>query len=135
MQMLEISASLALTYGAFVVFINRYDCLKEGEGGLTVKKGFIVMLAAAIFALTAPLADAPTFSGGYHQAQAAEAVGGMKRLNLILKKLRDAMSSMKDFDELEKVGLSKKDVDRMRRAMNDKIQQMMEDAIYAIRSL
>jgi len=54
---------------------------------------------------------------------------------LIIKKLRDAMGSMKDFDELEKAGLAKKDVDRMRRAMHAKIQQMMEDAIYAIRAL
>jgi len=60
---------------------------------------------------------------------------GMKRLNLIIKKLRDAMGSMKDFDELEKAGLNKKDVDRMRQAMESKIRQMMEDAIYAIRSL
>jgi len=100
-----------------------------------VKKGLLAMALAAIFALTAPFPNSLPSSVGYHQAQAAEAIDGMKRLNLILKKLRDAMGSMKDFDELEKAGLSKKDVDRMRRAMNDKIKQMMEDAIYAIRSL
>jgi len=74
---------------------------------------------------------------GYQHVEAAEATtsNNMKRVTLIIRKLRDAMASMKDFDELEKAGLAKKDVDRMRRAMNDKIQQMMEDAIYAIRAL
>jgi len=100
-----------------------------------VKKRLLIIVAAALFSLTAPVSNPLTKPLAYHQLQAAEAADGMKRLNLILKKLRDAMGSMKDFDELEKAGLSKKDVDRMRRAMNDKIQQMMEDAIYAIRSL
>lgn len=59
----------------------------------------------------------------------------IKRLNLIIKKLRDAMSSMKDLDELEKAGLDKRDVDRMRKAMEEKINQMMNDAISTIRSL
>ena len=100
-----------------------------------MKKGLLAMALAAIFALSAPFPNSLTSPPGYYQVQAAEAGDGMNRLNLILKKLRDAMGSMKDFDELEKAGLSKKDVDRMRRAMNDKIRQMMEDAIYAIRSL
>jgi len=126
---------VALTSDVFIVFINLYHCISEEEGGLIVKKGVITMAAAAIIALTAPLPNSVTAPAAYQQVQAAEAVDGMKRLNLILKKLRDAMGSMKDFDELEKAGLSKKDVDRMRRAMNDKIQQMMQDAIYAIRSL
>jgi len=102
-----------------------------------VKRHLIAMTLAAVFALTAPLNLSDTGSStGYQQAVAAESsVDGMKRLNLIIKKLRDAMGSMKDFDELEKAGLNKKDVDRMRQAMESKIRQMMEDAIYAIRSL
>ncbi len=100
-----------------------------------MKKGLLATMAAIIFALAAPIPHSLTPTVAYQQVQAAEVAGGMKRLNLILKKLRDAMGSMKDFDELEKAGLSKKDVDRMRRAMDDKIKQMMEDAIYAIRSL
>jgi hypothetical protein len=42
---------------------------------------------------------------------------------------------MKDFDELEKAGMPKKDVDRMRRAMTHKIQQLTDEAISSIRSL
>jgi len=61
--------------------------------------------------------------------------GGMARLKLILGKLRDSMESMKDFDELEKAGMAKKDVDRKRRAMRIKIEQMTEDAIASIRDL
>jgi len=70
-------------------------------------------------------------------ADAAEqsAGGNMQQIHLILKKLQDAMVSMKDFDALEKSGMAKKDVDRMRRAMQLKINQMMEEAIKDIRAL
>jgi len=61
--------------------------------------------------------------------------GGMDRVRLELKKLRDAMSSMQDLDELEKAGMPKSDVDRMRRAMQSKIADMMNDAMTSIRSL
>ncbi len=100
-----------------------------------MKKYILALTLAMAFAFYAPLSIS-TASMGYQHAQAAEsASAGMKRVTLIIKKLRDAMGSMKDFDELEKAGLRKKDVDRMRRAMDTKIQQMMEDAIYAIRSI
>jgi len=42
---------------------------------------------------------------------------------------------MKDFDELEKAGMSKSDVDRMRRAMTQKIKQLTDEAINSIQSL
>ncbi len=99
-----------------------------------MRKGILVIAMAGVLALAAPVSS-PLSPAGYQQLHAAESNEGMKRLNLIIKKLRDAMGSMKDFDELEKAGLSKKDVNRMRSAMQLKIQQMMEDAIYAIRSL
>ncbi len=95
----------------------------------------MIITMSALLALSAPAHYSPSGISGFAPAQAEDAVNGMKRLSLILKKLRDAMGSMKEFDELEKAGLRKKDVDRMRRAMNDKINQMMEDAIYAIRAL
>lgn len=104
--------------------------------GDVVKKGLMIITMSALFALAAPAHFSPaSHTLAYAPAQAEDAISGMKRLNLILKKLRDAMGSMKEFDDLEKAGLRKKDVDRMRRAMNDKINQMMEDAIYAIRAL
>ncbi len=116
----------------------RHEFLLLTLKGNSVKKSIITISLAAAIAIAAPL----TMTGagvthGYQQSQAAtsEASAGMKRVTLIIKKLRDAMGSMKDFDELEKAGLRKKDVDRMRRAMDTKIQQMMEDAIYAIRSI
>jgi len=52
-----------------------------------------------------------------------------------LKKLRDAMSSMQELDELEKAGMPRQDVDRMRKAMQSKISEMMNDAMTSIRSL
>jgi len=99
-----------------------------------MKKYMLACTFALAFAFFAPLSISTT-SLGYQHLQAADTASGMKRVTLIIKKLRDAMGSMKDFDELEKAGLRKKDVDRMRRAMDTKIQQMMEDAIYAIRSI
>jgi len=99
-----------------------------------MKKHMLACTLAMAFAFFAPISTS-TVSLGYQHAQAANSNSGMKRVTLIIKKLRDAMGSMKDFDELEKAGLRKKDVDRMRRAMDTKIQQMMEDAIYAIRSI
>jgi len=103
-------------------------------GGSTVRKGILTIVMAGLLALAAPV-PSPSTSPGFSQLYAAEAETGMKRLNLIIKKLRSAMASMKDFDALEKAGLSKKDVNRMRSAMQLKIQQLMEDAIYAIRSI
>lgn len=101
-----------------------------------MKKLLAVMTLAVMFAVATPQSSTTHHTSfTYAQAEAADGIDGMKRLNLILKKLRDAMGSMKDFDELEKAGLSKKDVNRMRHAMQDKISQMMEDAIYAIRTL
>ncbi len=101
-----------------------------------MKKYLLACTIAMAFAFYAPLSISTAPLGYQHaQAASADAGKGMKRVTLIIKKLRDAMGSMKDFDELEKAGLRKKDVDRMRRAMDTKIQQMMEDAIYAIRSI
>lgn len=103
-----------------------------------MKKTLITMTMAAAFAMAAPL-SVNTTTGSvatYSAADAAESSqDSMKRLNLIIRKLRDAMGSMKDFDELEKAGLDRRSVDRMRNAMREKINQMMEDAIYAIRNL
>jgi len=67
--------------------------------------------------------------------QSAHALGDMAKIQLILQKLRTSMGSMKDFDELEKAGMPKKDVDRMRRAMTQKIQQLTDDAVASIRQL
>jgi len=67
------------------------------------------------------------------KAYAAES--SMAQVQLILKKLRGSMASMKDFDALEKAGMDKKDVDRLRRAMKAKIQQMTSDAVELISAL
>ncbi len=100
-----------------------------------MKKYLFAVMMAFVVAAATPVSMLP-LSAGYQHVEAAENTGnGMKRVTLIIRKLRDAMASMNDFDELEKAGLAKKDVDRMRRAMDAKIKQMMEDAIYAIRAL
>ncbi|MDQ6976390.1 MAG: hypothetical protein Q9M22_07490, partial [Mariprofundaceae bacterium] len=69
------------------------------------------------------------------QLHAEEEQLGMHQVQLILKKLRASMASMKDFDELETAGMSKKDVDRMRRAMSQKVKKLTSEAIDLIRAL
>ena len=74
---------------------------------------------------------------GYTSAQAedVQAKDGITKIQLILKKLRGSMTSMKDFNELEVAGMPRKDVERMRKAMSNKIKQLTDQAIDLIRAL
>ncbi|MBL1352503.1 MAG: hypothetical protein COA61_004065 [Zetaproteobacteria bacterium] len=99
--------------------------LKKSSKGMLFGLGLMVATAAPVFS---PV----SMSMQYPSVQAASQMG---KIQLILKKLRTSMSSMKDFDELEKAGMSKKDVDRMRRAMTQKIQQLTDDAVRSIRNI
>jgi len=95
------------------------------------KRGLFGMVLAA--AMVAPIHLSGHVSLNYAQASAAE--NGMAKIQLILKKLRGSMSSMKDFDELETAGMPKRDVDRMRRAMTQKIKQLTDEAVQSIHDL
>jgi len=96
-----------------------------------------------LFAVFFVIAAAPTIPHGniqgltfsYPELQAEEQKNSMSQVQLIMKKLRASMSSMKDFDELENAGMSKKDVDRMRRAMSQKIEKLTKEAVELIRKL
>ena len=57
----------------------------------------------------------------------------MAQVQLILKKMKANIHNMKDFDELEKAGMDKEDVDRLRRATKAKVKQMTNDAVALIR--
>jgi len=93
----------------------------------------VVILSLFLFVvISAPIKGISTLNPHYASAIAAD---GMARVQLGIKKLRSSMANMKDFDELEKSGMSKKDVDRMRRAMERKIKQLTDDAIEAINAL
>jgi len=84
------------------------------------------------------LVFAPPVSPTSMQMQYAQAMAGensMAKIQLILKKLRGSMTSIKDFDELEDAGMSKRDVDRMRHAMGQKIKQLTDEAITSIQDL
>jgi len=96
----------------------------------TYEKGTVLVF------LLLGLMFSPVISPGsmkYSQAVAAET--SMAKIQLILKKLRGSMGSMKDFDELEAAGMPKRDVDRMRRAMNHKVEQLTNEAVSSINSL
>ena len=98
----------------------------------TYVKGTTLTLALLVL-MSAPAVSPVLLQFQYPQAIAAES--SMAKIQLILKKLRGSMTSMKDFDELEKAGMPKKVVDRMRRAMSHKIKQLTEEAISSIQSL
>jgi hypothetical protein len=82
---------------------------------------------------TLPVADA---AGAETPAAPATASGDkMAQITLIIRKLRESMASLKDLDALEKAGMPKKDVDRMRQALEQKNQEMINEAIAEIQSL
>ena len=83
--------------------------------------------------LAMPVADAAGAGGTAEPAPAGS--DKMAQITLIIKKLRESMASLKDLDQLEKAGMPKKDVDRMRRALEQKNQEMINEAIAEIRSL
>ncbi|MDQ6987245.1 MAG: hypothetical protein Q9M25_05540 [Mariprofundaceae bacterium] len=96
-------------------------------------KGVFLGFSLIVAVVVAPSISPVSMQLQYPQAVADE--GSMAKIQLILRKLRSSMSSMKDFDELEKVGMPKSDVDRMRRAMTRKIKQLTDEAINSIRAL
>jgi len=97
-----------------------------------MKKIIVIGIFALLLGTAAPVVSLDGMS--YPLVRAAED-SGMKKVHIILQKLQDAMVSMKDFDQLEAVGMPKKNVDRMRRAMQTKINQMMEEVIIDIHHL
>lgn len=98
-----------------------------------IRKSALLPLALGLFlALAVPVS---TNGISYQSAVAAEQATEMERIQLILKKLRSTMASMKDFDELEAAGMPKSQVNRMRKAMEQKVQQLTDDAVESIRGL
>ncbi len=68
-------------------------------------------------------------------AVAADGGAGFAKVQLMLKKLRDSMAGLKDLDELERAGMAHADVERMRRVLKRKIQQMIDDTIISIQEI
>lgn len=98
-----------------------------------MKRLISIAVVAFLLGIVAPLDHG---SVSVRPATAADdGAGGMGKIQIMLRKLQDAMVSMKDFDKLEKSGMPKKQVDRMRRAMQIKINQMMEETIQDIHKL
>jgi len=59
----------------------------------------------------------------------------MQQVQLLMHKLRGLLSSAKDVDGLEEMGMSKSDARRMRQALKTKISAMASDVISAINRL
>lgn len=95
---------------------------------------FITALAMFAVVMSANIAPAGKGLACVSQAWAADDAG-MEKVTLLLKKLRTSMASMKDLDELQKSGMPAKDVDRMRRAMEQKIQTLTNQTVESIHAL
>ncbi len=94
------------------------------------------MIKVVFFMLLLTIGSLVSFQASHAfipQAVAKDA--NMEQVQLLLKKLRASMESLKDFDELEAAGMDKEDVDRLRNAMKQKIKQMTSDAVDLIRVL
>jgi len=63
------------------------------------------------------------------------AAAEMKDVRLLIQKLRDSMAALSELDELERAGMSHADVERMRKALKRKIQQMIDETIQTIQEL
>ncbi|MDX8376724.1 MAG: hypothetical protein R8L53_01730 [Mariprofundales bacterium] len=97
-----------------------------------MKKYYVGILATLVLSLGLMLTPAPQ---GYSLSHAA-AAENMKKVRLVLTKLRTAMNNLKEYDQLEDDEIMpQEDVDRMRRVMEIKIQQLTEQAIELIQAL
>jgi len=104
------------------------------EQGGKMKGLLLSMMLSAI--LFAPGVSSTSMQAQYAQASAEESVmADMAKIQLILKKLRGSMASLSDLDDLERAGMDKRDVNRMRRAMKQKIKQLIDEAIDSIEAL
>ncbi len=101
---------------------------------MNIKKWLKSLVFLLVIVATAPNLSPVSWQVHTPRAYAAEE-NGMAKIQLILKKLRASMTSMKDFDDLEKAGMPKRDVDRLRRAMSQKIKQLTDEAIASIHDL
>jgi hypothetical protein len=98
-------------------------------------KWIAVVAAAWMLGILATNAGVMTSFASIPAADAAAADDKMAQITLIIKKLRESMASLKDLDALEQAGMPKKDVDRMRKALEQKNQEMINEAIAEIQSL
>ncbi len=101
--------------------------MRKAQGA---RKGAWVLVVLAC-AAASPWPQAPVWA----QTPAVSEDAGMRRVQLLLRKLRESMQSLKDLDALERAGMPKRDVDRMRRALKAKIQEMIDETVASIREL
>jgi len=85
------------------------------------------LLLAACFALFLG------FSGVAH----AEGTGmrSMQNLKIVLSKLKETTSYIKEIGEMKSMGMPEREVNRLKDALGLKIKQLTDDAIYAIHNL
>jgi hypothetical protein len=113
------------------------DLLLEGKMNHICKKTAWVMVLMLLVAAIGPHISGASMNLGTNVATAADLQddNSMHRVRIILNKLRESLATMGDFDQLEQAGMRKADVDRLRAAMQSKIQMLQEEALLSIRQL
>ena len=60
---------------------------------------------------------------------------GVEQLHIVLSKLNETLRTNKDLDALEALGMPAREITRLKMAVDLKVRQLTEDAIYVIRSI
>jgi len=96
-----------------------------------------VMLAAMLLVAIAAPAEAAALpdNRAHNQAYNPDGDADLATLKVILNMLRESLSTMKDIDELEQIGMPESEVELMREALLQKIETMKQDALRTIQNL
>lgn len=105
-----------------------------------MRKLFISMLLIGGIAIVPQINNINTVNqtnavGSFISYSVALATEEFDRLHLSLKKLTQALASLKEFDKLEQQGLPKRQVQLMKDAMQSKIETMMAKVMLDIQKL
>lgn len=60
---------------------------------------------------------------------------GISNLRIVLSKLSETLKTNQDLEALKKMGMPDREVERLKQALNLKVKQLTDDAIYVIHSI
>lgn len=60
---------------------------------------------------------------------------GISNLRIVLSKLSETLKTNQDLEVLKKMGMPDREVERLKQALNLKVKQLTDDAIYVIHSI
>lgn len=67
--------------------------------------------------------------------QSSEAPQQLSNLRVVLSKLGETLKTNRDLDSLKELGMPEREVKRLKQALDMKVKQLTDDALYVIRSI